>query len=82
MAIGVSARESVALAVLCELDPEIELANDHYTWLQGSHQVRLRMWLASTEKGWPFDRGRDPYMLIRRPKWSPRITTKTPKDII
>lgn len=35
------------------------------------------MWLASTEKGWSFDRGRDPYMLIRRPKWSPWITTNT-----
>lgn len=34
---GGSVRESVALAVLCELDSEIELANGQYTWLQGSH---------------------------------------------
>jgi hypothetical protein len=74
---GGSVRESVALAGLYELDSEIELANGQYTWLQGSHQVRLRMWLASTEKGWSSDRGRDPYMLIRRPKWSQGITTNT-----
>lgn len=34
---GGSVRESVALAVLYELDSEIELANGQYTWLQGSH---------------------------------------------
>jgi hypothetical protein len=70
---GGSVTESVALAGLYELDSEIELANGQYTWLQGSLQVRLRMWLASTEKGWSLI----PYMLIRRPKWSQRITTNT-----